>query len=106
MSNARYWIGLNLIPGIGRASFGRLLEYFGDLEKAWHADSTELRAAGLDHRSVQSIVARRPKIELEAAMERLDHYNIKALTQNDTSSPPQDLKKSMIPRRRLMFAEC
>ncbi|MBT9159920.1 MAG: DNA-processing protein DprA [Dehalococcoidia bacterium] len=92
MSEIKYWVGFNMIPGIGRVRFGRLLEYFGDMGKAWHANMAELIAAGLDHRSANTIVARRPKIELDAAMDRLDRYNVKVLTQNDPSFP-QRLKE-------------
>ncbi len=92
MSEVKYWVGFNMIPGIGRVRFGRLLEYFGDLEKAWHADPAELKSAGLDSRSVQAIAARRPKIELEAAMDRLERYNVNVLTQTNPSFP-QRLKE-------------
>ncbi|HAZ32043.1 MAG TPA: DNA-protecting protein DprA [Dehalococcoidia bacterium] len=92
MSEIKYWVGFNMIPGIGRVRFGRLLEYFGDLEKAWNANVAELIAAGLDHRSANTIVARRPRIELDAVMDRLDRYNVKVLAQDDPSFP-QRLKE-------------
>ncbi len=87
MSKIKYWVGFNVIPGIGRAKFGRLLEYFGDLHEAWDADASELKAAGLEPKSVQAIVNRRPTIDLDSEMEKLDRYKVKALIQDDPSYP-------------------
>ena len=35
----RYWVGFNKVPGVGTARLRALLDYFGDLEIAWHAPS-------------------------------------------------------------------
>jgi predicted Rossmann fold nucleotide-binding protein DprA/Smf involved in DNA uptake len=74
MSDTKYWVGFTLIPGVGWAKFSRLEQHFGGLERAWQASAAELQAAGLDERTVQAIVARRPKISLDAEMERLERY--------------------------------
>ncbi|MFQ5826603.1 MAG: DNA-processing protein DprA [Dehalococcoidia bacterium] len=89
MEQLKYWVGFSLIPGIGRVRFSRLEAYFGDLEAAWHASASDLRAAGLDARTVQAIVNRRPRISLEAEMERLEQYRVKALTWSDPAYPPR-----------------
>ena len=65
MSDLKYFIGFNLIPGIGRAKIIKLERYFGTLENAWHASQKELLAAGIDQRSVQSVIAQRSKISLD-----------------------------------------
>ena len=44
----RYWIGFNLVKGIGPARVRRLLDYFGDLALAWQASPEALGQAGLD----------------------------------------------------------
>jgi len=87
MSEVAYWIGFNLISGIGRVKFSRLRDYFGNLEQAWNAGASELKAAGLDHRAVQAIVERRSKIDLDAEMEKLERYEVKALIMDDSSYP-------------------
>lgn len=87
MSNIKYWVGFDVIPGIGRAKFGRLLEHFGDLQEAWEANAAELTAAGLDKKSVQTIEAQRPGIDLNAEMDKLDRYQVKALIQEDHLYP-------------------
>ncbi len=89
MSEVKYWVGFNLIAGIGRVKFSRLEEYFGDLERAWNAGLSELRRAGLDQKSVEAIVSRRPKISLDAEMERLERYKVRVLTLNDPAYPPR-----------------
>ena len=44
MSDYRqFWIGFNLVKGIGAVRFRFLLDAFGDAEKAWHASPDELR---------------------------------------------------------------
>jgi len=52
MKDLRYWIGFNRVMGIGPAKLRALLDHFGDLETAWHADSFALREAGLDRRAL------------------------------------------------------
>ena len=87
MSDLKYWVGFNRIQGIGRAKFSQLESYFGDLEQAWHAVPSDLRAAGLDTRSLQSVVASRPEISPDAEMELLERYRVKVLTWNDPAFP-------------------
>ncbi len=80
------------MPGIGRARFRLLEDRFGSLEAAWYASPDELASAGLDRRSIQAISATRPKVSLEAEMEKLESYRVKALTWNDDDYP-QRLKE-------------
>lgn len=87
MSDLKYWVGLNRVPGIGRARFSQLESYFGDLERAWQASSSELRSAGLDTRSIDNIGSLRSTISLDAEMEKLERYGVKALTWNDPAFP-------------------
>ena len=88
MSAVKYWVGFNLISGIGRVRLSRLLEYFGDLENAWRAPSAELRRSGLDSRSVQAIVTGRLTIDLDTEMEKLDRHKVNVFTQDDPFFPP------------------
>ncbi|MFQ6122724.1 MAG: DNA-processing protein DprA [Dehalococcoidales bacterium] len=83
----KYWVGFSSIPGIGRVKLAQLENYFGDLEDAWKAAPAELKGAGLDSGSIQAISTWRPKISLEAEMEKLDHYGVKVITFNDQNYP-------------------
>ena len=87
MSDLKYWVGFNRIQGIGRARYSQLESYFGDLERAWKASAAELKAAGLDSKSIEAIVAARPDISPDSEMERLERHHVKALTWNDPAFP-------------------
>jgi DNA processing protein len=83
----KYWVGFNLISGIGRVRLTQLENYFTSLENAWRATSAELKQAGLDSGSIRAITSWRPKISLEAEMEKLDSYGVKVLTWHDKDYP-------------------
>jgi DNA processing protein len=91
MSNKdiKYWVGFNIIPGIGRVKLTQLENYFGTLEYAWQATPADLKHAGLDSGSVHAVTSWRPKISLEAEMEKLDRYGVKAFTFHDPDYPPR-----------------
>ena len=37
MSEDKYWLGFNLVKGIGPAKIQALLSYYGDIQSAWEA---------------------------------------------------------------------
>jgi DNA processing protein len=83
----KYWVGFSLIAGIGRVKLTQLENYFGNLEDAWKASPADLKRAGLDSKPVQTITSWRPKLSLEAEMEKLDRYGVKVLTWHDSDYP-------------------
>ena len=83
----KYWVGFSLIPGIGHVKFSQLENYFGSLENAWQAAPAELKHSGLDRSSVSTITSWRDRISLEAEMEKLERYGVKALTWHDADYP-------------------
>ena len=85
--NIKYWVGFSLIPGIGRVKSAQLENYFGNLEDAWKATPTDLKHAGLDRSTINAINSWRPKISLEAEMEKLDRYSVRVLTRHDPDYP-------------------
>ena len=80
-------MGFNLIPGIGRVRLAQLENYFGNLENAWQADPVNLKHSGLDSRAVRAITSGRPKLSLEAEMEKLERYGVNAFTWHDPGYP-------------------
>jgi DNA processing protein len=91
-SELKYWISFSRIPGIGRVKTSQLLEYFHTLEDAWKASSGELKKAGIDSKSVTTIVNLRQKITPDAEIENLHKYKVKAITCNSPAYP-QRLKE-------------
>jgi len=83
----KYWVGFSLIPRIGRVRLSQLEGYFGNLEKAWQAATTELKHAGLDSGAVNAVNYWRPKISLDEEMEKLDRYGVRVLTFHDPAYP-------------------
>lgn len=89
MDDTKYWVAFNRISAVGRVRLERLERHFGSLEQAWRADSSDLRAAGLEEKAVTSIVDQRRSISPDAEMERLQRLGIAALTWNDRRYPPR-----------------
>ncbi len=83
----KYWVGFSIIPGIGRVRFTQLEKYFGILESAWKATPADLKHAGLDKGPIDAITAWRPRISLEAEMEKLERYGVKMLSYHDPQYP-------------------
>jgi DNA processing protein len=86
-NNLKYWVGFNIIPGIGRVKFSLLENHFGDLADAWLASQAELKRAGLDSGIVETIDERRRKIDLDAEMEKLARHDVQAIRYHDTAYP-------------------
>lgn len=88
MSDLRYWVGFNIVPAIGPARTKALLDFFGDLETAWMAGVDELKAAGLDRRSVENLLQYRQKLDLDRELARIQAAGIRVLTWEDPDYPP------------------
>jgi DNA processing protein len=82
-----YWVGFNLVKGIGAVRFGGLLEYFGSPEIAWNAPASALREAGLGPKVIENFVKVRKEVSLEAVWERIHSQGITVLTWNDEAYP-------------------
>lgn len=84
----RYWVGFNLVIGIGPAKTRMLLTAFdGDLSKAWNADAGALKAAGLDRRALKNLLETRATRDLDAEMERIRAQGTSVLTWEDEDYP-------------------
>jgi DNA processing protein len=85
--DVRYLVGLSLLPGIGPARFHRLLEHFGDPERAWRATERELVALGVDGKNLPALLEKRRSLSLDEEMEKLKRLDVSILTQDDASYP-------------------
>lgn len=80
MSDLKYWLGFNLVKGIGPAKVQALLDYYGSLANAWQANEFELYKIGLDKRAVANFLQTRHEVDLDAALAQVQQANIKLLT--------------------------
>ena len=67
----RYWVGFNRVSGIGPVRLRALQEHFGSIDRAWHASTEQLRATGLDGRSIEALVQVRQRLDLDAELARV-----------------------------------
>jgi len=87
VTDLRYWIGFNRVSGIGPAKLQRLLDYFGDLPKAWSASAFELAQVGLDKRALENFLAARQQLNLDAELEKARRACDTILTWDDPAYP-------------------
>ena len=86
-SNTKYWIGFNLIKGIGPVRLEKLLQYFGDIQSAWEARSYQLQAACLNETLLQRMVDIRNRVSLDVMEQEIFSQGIKVLTWDDPEYP-------------------
>jgi DNA processing protein len=87
MSARKYWLGFNLIKGIGPVRLRTLRQHFGDLEMAWNASEAALLAAGLDRRSLANLLQARQAINLDKVLRDIDALGATVLTLDDPDYP-------------------
>jgi DNA processing protein len=87
MKALRYWVGFNMVRGIGPTRLRALLDAFGDVERAWHAPAEELRSAGLDRRSLNNLLAARAALDLDREVDRIAAIGAQVLTWESPGYP-------------------
>ncbi len=83
----KYWVGFNLVKGIGPVRLEKLLQYFGDIQAAWEARSYHLQAAGLNDNLVKRISEIRNRVSLDELEQKLRIQGIQVLTWDDPAYP-------------------
>jgi DNA processing protein len=83
----KYWLGFNLVKGIGPARLQALLDYFGTMERAWHAGSSELQRIGIDQRSSRNLAEARAALDLDRELARVERSGTRLLTWNTPGYP-------------------
>ncbi|MCD6425823.1 MAG: DNA-processing protein DprA [Anaerolineales bacterium] len=73
----KYWVGFNLVRGIGPVRLERLLQHFGDIQSAWEARSYQLAAAGLNENLSREMIRIRENTCLDELMETIQKAGIK-----------------------------
>jgi len=87
MSEEKYWLGFNLVKGIGPAKVQALLNGFGDLRSAWNAREEQLRKIGFDKRAIDSFFATRAEVDLDRCLADVQAIGVSLLTWNSEDYP-------------------
>ncbi len=87
MNEKRFWVGFNLVKGIGAVRLQGLRDHFGDLAMAWQAPLDALMAAGLSEKLAGRVVQVRSDIDLEKYLERVNNRGIEIITLDDVQYP-------------------
>ena len=83
----KYWVGFNLVKGIGAARLKALLQYFGDIEAAWNASPQALHAVGLGNKVIETFLQVRADVDLDSVLQRIQSKGITILTWEDEAYP-------------------
>lgn len=86
-NDVAYWIAFSQLPGIGAQRMRRVVERFGDMERAWHAPAAGLIDAGIEPKVAHVAVAARASIDVAGALERLERAGVEAHTLADKGYP-------------------
>lgn len=89
MNEKRYWVGFNLVKGIGAVRLQGLRDHFGDLAVAWQAPADALKAAGLSTKIAERVIQVRSGVDLDKYLERAKEQGIVILTVDDILYPPR-----------------
>jgi len=74
-----FWVALHRVHRLGAVRFELLERAFPTMEAAWRASAAELRHAGLDRGSIETLEAERTKADPAVEMERLAQQGVTAL---------------------------
>lgn len=83
----KFWIGFNLVRGIGAVRFQQILSFFGDLSLAWDAPAEAFREAGLPERALSNLLRLRDETDLDALYESIQQKDVQVLTLLDDDYP-------------------
>ncbi len=83
----RYYVGFNLVRGIGPARLRMLIDAFGDVERAWLAPAEALYRVGLDRRSLENLLEPRARVDLDREVRRVAAVGAHILTWEDEGYP-------------------
>lgn len=89
MNEKRFWVGFNLVKGIGAVRLQGLRDHFGDLASAWQAPADALKGAGLSPKLAERVAQVRAGVDLDKYLTRVVEQGIEILTWDDELYPPR-----------------
>ncbi len=88
MDNLRYWLGFNLVRGIGPMRLRMLLQAFGDVRSAWEAPEAALQEISLDRRALGNFLQVRKQVDLDEVLRRVEQVGATVYTWDSDDYPP------------------
>jgi DNA processing protein len=82
-----YWVGFNLVKGIGSARTRALLEHFDSLQDAWNADRSQLLEVGMGEKAADNLIQVRRQVDLERIWESILQKGIQVITFQEDGYP-------------------
>jgi len=82
-----YWVGFNLVKGIGAVRLRQILDFFGSLEVAWNSPMDGFISAGLPQKTIENLQKVRTQVDLDLIMANIDKKKIKVITWEDADYP-------------------
>ncbi len=87
MDTKAYWVGFNLVKGIGAVRLRQIIDFFGTLEIAWNSPQEGFLAAGLPSKVVENFQQVRRQVDLDLIMANIEKKRIKVMTWEDSEYP-------------------
>ncbi len=87
MDTRRFYIGFNLVRGIGAVRLRSLIDFFGRIDIAWQAPVDALMAAGLPASVVENMLIVRQENRLDEILEQAQRDGIQVITWEDEAYP-------------------
>ncbi len=87
MSDLRYWLGFNLVRGIGPVRLRMLLDMFGDIRSAWESSEQVLREMKLERRSLENFLKIRRQVDLDEVLRHVERAGVHVLTWDSDTYP-------------------
>jgi DNA processing protein len=87
MEDLKHWVAFTRVPSIGTARVRLMERVFGTLGEAWRAPLSALEAAGLDRSVLRQVSAKRPLVDPDDEMAKLERAGVRAITWHDAEYP-------------------
>lgn len=84
----KFWVALNLVPGVGKATYRKLVERFGGAEGVFKAQRAELREIpGLPDKTMDEILNFSSRARLEREVKLIEDRQVAIITMWDSAYP-------------------
>lgn len=87
MDEKIFWVGFNLVRGIGAVRLQNLIKVFGNAEKAWNANTHQLKDAGLGEKVIENLQQVKNQVDLAKVWSNIEKNQITVITSSEDCYP-------------------